>query len=242
MKMKPTDDLENNEIDLIASAAKSILGIVPFAGSLLNELVCNIIPNQRIDRLTKYVKILDEKLSKIPTEKIITLSDNEDFVDLIEEGFVQASRAISDERRQYISSIVANGITDNAILFTESKYLLKILQELNDIEIIWLRAYLVPTIGGDEEFQTKHKNILAPIRIYVGADDQTLSKAALQNSYKEHLERLELIIHKIRFNRTSGIPEYDKSSGKPKKSYTSITTLGRLLLKQVGLIDELKQR
>lgn len=240
--MTTKDNLENNKNDLIVSAAKSVLGIVPIAGSLLSELVGNIIPNQRIDRLTKYVKELDEKLSKIPIEKLTPLLYNEDFVDLIEEGFVQASRAISEERRKYITSIVTSGITDKAIQFHESKYLLKTLQELNDIEIIWLRYYLVPTMDGDKEFRNKHKNILENIKTYIGVDSETLSKSAIQKSYKEHLERLELISHKIRFDRTKGVPEYDIFSGKPKTSYTEITTLGRLLLKQIGLIEELNQK
>jgi hypothetical protein len=236
------NNLENNKNDLIASAAKSVLGIVPIAGSLLSELVGNLIPNQRIDRLTKYVTELDEKLTKIPSKKILRLIENEYFIDLIEEGFVQASRAISDERRTYIASVVTNGITDEEIELNESKYLLKILQELNDIEIIWLRYYLVPTIGGDKEFRNNHKNTLENVQAYIGADNETLSKSAIQKSYTEHLERLELINHKIRFDKSKGIPEFDTFSGKPKKSYTDITTLGRLLLKQIGVINILYDR
>ncbi|MGV0847984.1 hypothetical protein ACTS9T_15580 [Empedobacter falsenii] len=236
------DQLDNNKTDLLVSAAKSAVGVVPIAGSLLSELVGNLIPNQRIDRLSKYVKELDDRISKIPTEKINSLLNNDDFIDLIEEGFVQASRAITDKRRQYIASIVSTGITDKNIQLNESKQLLKILSELNDIEIIWLRSYLVPTIGGDEEFRQKHKNILQPIHTYMGADEETMTKAALQNSYKEHLERLELIDHKIRIDTTTKMPEFDTFTGKPKKSYSTITTLGRLLLKQIGIIDELNQR
>lgn len=236
------DQLDNNKIDLLVSVAKSAVGVVPIAGSLLSELVGNLIPNQRIDRLSKYVKELDDRISKIPIEKINSLLNNDDFIDLIEEGFVQASRAITDERRRYIASIVSTGITDENIQLNESKQLLKILSELNDIEIIWLRSYLVPTIGGDEEFRHKHKNILQPTHTYIGADEETMIKAALQNSYKEHLERLELIEHKIRIDRTTKMPEFDTFTGKPKKSFSTITTLGRLLLKQIGLIDDLNQR
>ena len=236
------DQLNNNKTDLLVSAAKSAVGVVPIAGSLLSELVGNLIPNQRIDRLTKYVKELDDKISKIPTEKINTLLNNDDFIDLIEEGFVQAARAITDERRQYIATIISTGITDETIQLNESKQLLKILSELNDIEIIWLRSYLFPTIDGDEEFIQKHKNILQPIQTYIGADNETMIKAAIQNSYKEHLKRLELIDHRININHTTKIPEFDTFTGKPKESYSTITTLGRLLLKQIGLIKDLNQR
>ena len=49
---KPQDIvLKNNSADYVASAAKSALGAVPFAGSLLSEIAGNIIPNQRIDRI-----------------------------------------------------------------------------------------------------------------------------------------------------------------------------------------------
>lgn len=240
--MTKANSLENNKIDLLVSATKSIVGNILYVGPLLSELVGNLIPNQRIDRLTKYVKELDERLTKIPTEKINTLLNNEDFIDLIEEGFVQASRAITDQRRQYIASIICNGITDEAIQLNESKQLLKLLSELNDSEIIWLRFFLVPTIGGDEDFRQKHSNIIQRIPTYIGADDETLMKAALQNSYKEHLERLQLIQHAIRIDNTTKMPEFDTFTGKPKRSYSDITTLGRLLLKQIGLINDLNQR
>ncbi len=236
------DNLDNNKTDLLVSAAKSAVGIVPIAGSLLSELVGILIPNQRIDRLTKYVKVLDERISIISTEKINNLKNNDDFIDLVEEGFVQASRAITDERRQYIALLVSNGITDDSIKLNESKQLLKILSELNDIEIIWLRFYLVPTISGDEEFREKHKNILQTIQTYIGADNENLTKSAIQNSYKEHLERLELIESKIRIDNKTKLPEFDAFTGRPKKSYSTITTLGRLLLKQIGLIDDLNLR
>jgi hypothetical protein len=233
------DNLDNNTNDLLVSVAKSVVGIVPIAGSLLSELVGVLIPNQRIDRLTKYVIELDEKISKIPSEKINSLLKNDEFIDLIEEGFVQASRAITDVRRNYIASIISNGISDETIQLNESKQLLKILAELNDIEIIWLRFYSVLTTTGDEEFRQNHKNILTDIQIFMGADNETLTRSAIQNSYKVHLERLELIEHRIKVDNKTKMPEFERFTGKPKKSGSTITILGRLLLKQIGLIDNI---
>ena len=237
--MPTKDELENNRIDLIASAAKSVLGNVPFVGSLLSELVNNLIPNQRIDRLSKFVKELEIRISEIPSEKLNTLLGNEEFIDLVEEGFFQASRSITDERRQYIASIIANGILDEDIELNESKYLLKLLQDLNDVEIIWLRYYFVPTVQGDEVFREKHERILMPFRVNNSTDHKSLTKASLQHSYKEHLERLGLIEHKDKIDRSKGIPEYDIASGKPKKSHPTISNLGRLLLKQIGVINSI---
>jgi hypothetical protein len=235
-------DLNSNKTDLFAAVAKSVLGAVPVAGSLLSELVGNIIPNQRIDRLTKYILQLDEKVSKIPLEKINQLLNNEEFIDLIEEGFVQAARAISDERRKYIASLVSNGITDEKIKFEESKMLLKILQELSDIEIIWLRSFLLSSQGEDDAFRKKHQNILTQIIDTLGSDENTKSKSAIQKSYKEHLERLELINYIYKIDRKTGIAEFDKYSGQQRKAATHITILGRLLLKQIGIINELNPK
>lgn len=68
----------------------------------------------------------------------------------------QAAYSLSDERREYVASLIANGVSGTAISDQESKHLLQILGELNDVEIIWLRFYADASIGGDEEFRQKH--------------------------------------------------------------------------------------
>lgn len=236
--MKRKANLENNRSDFIALVTKSVVGAIPFAGTLLSELVGVTIPNQRIDRLTKYIKELENKISKIPEAVVNDLKLSEQFIDLIEEGFVHASRATSDERRSYITSIIENGINDDSVDYQDSKYLMKLLAELNDIEIIWLRFYLTPTITGDTKFRNKHKNVLTPIRTYKGADRETSNKSSIQESYKEHLERLNLIESHLRFDRKTGLPIFDNTTGKPKTSNRRITHLGIMLLEQIGLINK----
>ncbi len=236
--MTKKEQIDNNRQDLIAAIGKSIVGAIPFAGPLLTEIIGAVIPNQRVDRLTKYIKTLEDKISQIPKDTIENLKENEHFIDLVEEGFVQASRAITDERRNYIASILANGITDDSIAIEESKSLLKILQELNDVEIIWLRFYQVSTINGDEEFRKQHENVLTPIRAYMEADKETLQKAALQDNYKKHLERLGLIKNHIRTDSKTNMPEFDRFTGQPKVSYSDITQLGKMLLEQIGMAGE----
>jgi len=236
--MTKKDNLDENKSDLIALVGKSIVGAVPFAGSLLSEIVGAIIPNQRVDRLIKYLRELENKISEIPTELIERLKTDDLFIDLVEEGFVQASRAITDERRAYIASIVAKGVTDETIELEDSKFLMKILQELNDVEIIWLRFYKVPTINGDKEFRKKHENVLNLARVFIGADKETLNKAALQDSYKKHLERLGLIKNHVRTDSKTNLPEFDRISGQPKVSYSKITQIGNMLLEQIGINED----
>lgn len=230
--------LETNKTDFLVSFAKSAVGTIPVAGPLLSELIGSVIPNQRIDRLTKYLNELDQRLSNIKSSILDELRQDEEFIDLVEEGFVQASRATSDERRKYIASIIENGIKDESIEFLDSKYLLKLLAELNDIEIIWLRFYLDPTLNGDVEFRNRHKTVLKPISSYKEADKETFNKSSIQDSYKEHLERLQLLESHLKVDRKIGLPEFNTSTGKPKVASRRITYLGRMLLENIGLKND----
>ena len=128
-------------------------------------------------------------------------------------------------------------LDDESIAYSESKYVLKLLQELNEQEIIWLRYHLHPTLGGDEEFRNNHKNVLERVYATIGSDESVKEKAALQKSYIEHLERLGLISSRYTIDRDTGMPEFD-SFGRPTVSHQDVTLLGRLMLKQIGLIDE----
>ncbi len=112
----------------------------------------------------------------------------------------------------------------------ENKHLLNLVKELNDIEIIWLRFYLVPTIGGDEEFRNKHANILELIHSTLGSDQKELDKAAIQNSYKEHLSNLGLLEKEV------SIKVGGDTNPIETKGYKT-TSLGKLLLKQIGFKD-----
>jgi hypothetical protein len=230
------EELKQNKIDVLASAAKSIVGIAPFVGPLLAEIVDNVIPNQKIDRLTKFVVELEERFSHFEKDFIRDQIKDENFTDLLEEGLRQASKAISDDRKRYIASIIENGLKQDEINYNEAKYLMQLLEELNDIEIIWLRYFLVNTIGGDEEFREKHKAILDRVVVYIGADQATIDKGAIQNSYKEHLIRLKLIQPNYSFDNKTGQPEYDNITKTQKISYYSITSLGKLVLRYIGLL------
>lgn len=234
-----TEQIRNRElnpqaVDYVTSAAKAILGVVPIAGSLLTELAGTLIPNQRIDRLTKFAEALEIKLLKMEEGYVRAQLANEYFTDLLEEGLRQAARSVSDERREYIASVIANSLSSEDIEYIESNHLLKILGEINDLEIIWLRSYLVRTMGGDRDYREKHQDVLKPIAAHMGAEQGVLDKETLQNSYKEHLSRLGLLKPSYRIDSKTRLPEYD-SSGRMKVSSYDLTSLGRLLLRHTGL-------
>jgi hypothetical protein len=146
----------------------------------------------------------------------------------MEDDLHQAAQSLSDERREYIASIITNSLKAEDISYGESKHLLRILGELNDIEIIWLRFFLDPLMNGDHEFREKHKKILEPVSAYYGGSIELIDKEALQNSYKEHLANLGLLQREYE-------TETKYARTKLKTKGYSITSLGRLLLQFIDL-------
>jgi len=222
------DKLAPTNVDYVASAAKAALGAVPFAGSLLVEIAGTVIPNQRIDRIVAFATALDKRLRVLEHDFVRSQLTNENFTDLVEEGLRQAARAVTDERRQYITSIIANSLSSEDIEYAESKHLLRILGEVNDIEIVWLRFYLVPTFGGDKKYREKHQEILEIVPAGIGAPQEVLDKSTLQGSYKEHLAELGLFERRYEMD-TSRTDMHLKIKG------YDLTSLGRLLLREAGL-------
>ena len=213
--------LEPQKMDYVASAAKAALGAVPFAGSLLVELAGTVIPNQRINRIVSFAKTLERRLSNLEQEFVQSQLNDDNFTDLLEEGLRQASRSLSEERREYISSLISNSLVSKDIEYIESKHLLKKLDELNDIEIIWLRYFLERTSHEHQNFREKHPDILKPITRVMSTPQPIRDKGTLQDSYKEHLAQLGLL-------------------EREDKRY-KLKPLGRLLLREIGLIDEEKK-
>jgi hypothetical protein len=225
----------SQSIDYVASAVKSLVGAVPFAGSLLVEIAGNVIPNQRLDRLTRFALILDSRIKNLEQEYIRSQFSNEYFSDLLEEGLRQAARSLNDERREYIANLITNSLSQKDIEYFESKYLMRILNEVNDIEIVWLKFYLGIIFGGDKEFQENHAAILSPITATLGGPEKDLEKEALQTSYKDHLSQLGLLRPHFETDTKTHLPVYDRFTGGQKIRSYEITSLGRLFLRFLGL-------
>lgn len=236
-----SDSLETTIKDRVTEVAKTVIGMIPYGGSIIATVVSEIIPNQRIDRIAKYVKELEYKISLIPIDRINKIFANEEFIDLLEESFIVASRSLSDERRQYIASIVTNGISNDEVKLHESKHLLKMLHELNDIEIIWLQYYNVQYSDDEALLMLKHDKILTPIKLQHGDNDEVLREVAITNSYIDHLHRLNLLADIKRQSKPLSTPSmYNRKLGNTHINNSTITALGKMLLYEIGLIRELK--
>jgi hypothetical protein len=122
-KDKPS--LKTNRADIITSTAKGLAGACPLVGGLVAEAIDQLIPNQKLDRVVGFLKILDHDVSQIDSE-LSNLKNNlsiDTGLDLLEDGIVQASRAITEERRHRIANLLTTSFTQEKLKCNESKKL-----------------------------------------------------------------------------------------------------------------------
>ena len=229
--------LDTTSVDYVVNALRAVVGPLPIVGPLFSELAGVVVPNQRMERIAKFAQELERRLRDLEVADGVTNRLRDDhFADLLEEGVRQASRSLSDERRQYLASLIVNGLSTENIEYSESRHLLRALDEMSDVEVVWLRFYREPTMGGDEEFRERHETVLAPAVATFGSSQNELDKSTLQESYKEHLCQLGMLKRSYRVDIRSKQPKFD-SRGVQEVAGHSITRVGRLLLKQIGLAD-----
>lgn len=197
------NQLEPNSKDRLISVAKAVAGTLPYIGTLVSELLDNVVPNLRFERIVVFLQELDLKVSRID-EKLECFKVNlasEEGVDLLEEGMLQASRSISLERKQRLASILEKSLSGDTLKYEESRKILNIFRELTDPEVVFLIYYsFEPGLGKGpySDWVEQHSEVLYPIsKTITGLNEQLeneqLKKAALQDSYKDTLLRLGLI-------------------------------------------------
>ncbi|HEX8248911.1 MAG TPA: hypothetical protein VF599_12105 [Pyrinomonadaceae bacterium] len=226
-------DLENNKSDNTASALKAAVEtFIPGIGSILSEVISVVIPNQKIDRIKLFAQVLDQKVNFIEQEILEVKMKTEEFTDLLEDALRQASRALSDERRDYIASFLKNSLTNEEISHLEEKKLLSILNELNDAEIILLK-YEALDQHEKRDFYEQHSSIVSPEPPSLRGTRVEYDKYYLHKSYKNSLQDLGLVEPVFKKPRKGEMPEFDGKTGMVKSTYRQATGLGRLLLRYI---------
>lgn len=218
--------LETNTRDRLVSVAKAAAGAIPFIGTLVAETLDAVVPNLRFERVVSYLKTLEDRVVCLGN-RMSSFEKNlgtEEGIDIFEEGIVQASRSVSQERKDRLARLVAKSLSAEEVKYEESRKLLNLYKELTDPEIVWLIFYsLNPVLGKGphSEWMEKHPEILKPISRVMGAPQEQHERAALQDSYKATLLRLGLTEER---NRSIGI-----------------TTLGRMLVSYISDESEHKK-
>ena len=122
--------LKNQTVDYLAAIGRSASSVIPYVGTFVGELITNIIPGQRIDRIAKFLDELNKRVTELEVNVQEKMQHPEN-VDLFEEGCYQACRAVTKERLNYIVNLVTHGIGDDVANYVQNKKMLTILSSLN---------------------------------------------------------------------------------------------------------------
>lgn len=230
MSEKP--NVNESKTDVAISVGMATLSLLPFAGPILAEIVGTLIPNQRLDRLARFAEILDEKLAELDEDVLEQKVRTEEFVDLFEDGAFQAARAMSDERRERIASLLKNSLSSDDLEHVQEKQLLSVLGQLNDAELIILRYYgLQSELQEADQFLELHEETIQGPRVFMRSPQEDVDRGAVHDTYRDHLRRLGLVRTTYKKPKKGEQPEWDLKTGTIKAGSDRVTPLGRLLLR-----------
>jgi hypothetical protein len=237
---KETGDPSNRGIDYLVSVLRSATGLVPVFGSFLAELVTVTIPNQRIDRIADYARALAKRLANFEKSFLDEQAKRSDFCELIEESFHQAARSTTQERREYIANLIASGLRKDQENYLQSRFLLRILGQLNDAEILILYYYGLGYSPEANQFEARHPELVpyAPQWPHHNAEPDA---TAVRQGYHNHLADLGLLNREYETGQIRQLDLADPRSaleslakpGEVKFKGLTISDLGQVLLKFV---------
>ena len=220
--------------DIATIIGKGLLGSIPVVGPLAAEIVGAVITNQRIDRIESLLKLLESKIQEDDRPKVKEKITSPESIDLIEDSFIQASRALSEERKDYIASLLKNSLTDEALKHIEYKRLLSLLGELNDLEVLILKSHTLRRGQPEhDEFWEAHEGALTPPFAHMGSTEEEIDKHTIYQTHNLHLTNLGLLKPRFKKPKRGELPEFDEKTGMIKAQGYDITGLGGLLIRSI---------
>jgi hypothetical protein len=232
---KLEDEGSDTTREVGAAFLKSLAGYAPFVGPILGEAIGFTIPSKKVERLYIFAQVFEDRLQYVEEDVARLKMQTEEFTDLLEDGLIQASRAMTDERRGYIASLLKNSITHDELSHVEKKKLLALLGEINDAEVIVLKLHSLSSQDDKSAFAKRHESVLAPIPRPFGVSQEILDKGAFQDSYRSKLMEVGLLTPVYKQQEKGKMPEFDDRTGRLKATSFRVTALAGLLLR---FIDE----
>jgi hypothetical protein len=126
--------------------------------------------------------------------------------------------------------LIISSIEDEDVEYARYKHILKLLSELNDVQIILLKYRAIRNLDLSREYYEAHKDVLQ-------APNDTDDKIII-DSYRDHLVRLGLLEQGFAKPKKGQNPEYDFKTGMIKSKGYKLTRLGQLLLSMIDQASE----
>ncbi len=125
-----------NLYDKLAALNRAIVGAIPSAGPALSEIICAIIPNQRLDRAISYLNTIAKKVEELSE----SIQSDKTKISLIETGLRASANSSFKQKCEWIGNIVIGGLSSN-VEVSIAEGLIAIIEELNQEQIILLYYY-----------------------------------------------------------------------------------------------------
>lgn len=186
-----------NSKDIGLAVAKGTLGVIPYIGPFAAEILTVSIPNQRLDRVTKFLTDVEARVAKLENEKLGTIARTPEFIDLYEDGCRAATVSKTNERIEILAKLTADSVTIEGRSILEQSRYMRVLNQLDDQEILLLR-YL----------STGNKNLMPSKSVDPRQRmlDQALDAAAHANLFRLGLIEQEEKIVRTRNRSLAGPP------------------------------------
>lgn len=219
-----------SKADHVASVTRAGLAFVPWAGPIIAELVGNVIPNQRIERLEEFVRQLRDRV-----EDPRRIAEDPRRVDLFEDGCFLTVRAVEKKRIEHIVEVVSRGLTGSEKELLEARRMMRLLAEIDVDHVVFLES----KIRGrrTEEFEQRHAEILMRPRVAGESPPEMFDPGTLWDLRVHQLTRLGLLQPRFRRAERGKNPEWDHNTGMMKTQGWKLTRLGLLLLRYLNLAD-----
>ena len=226
-----TDQLDTNWLDRATSSAKLIGSLVPLIGGPLSVLIAETIPNQRLDRIVKYLRYINERLANLEKKEIEGLLNDPERINLVESGGYIAARSTSPDRLERIAEIVFRGLSRTDTNLVRRKRLLALFGEIDDDQFLILNAYGQAIRGNASQ---AWETVDLPPPATLRSSQEQLEDAELYELGTQNLLRVGLLERKFGQVKKDSYPPFDPKTG-GFKSRLEISHLGRMLLKEAGI-------
>lgn len=220
-----------------AIVLRSTLGAIPFVVPALNELVNELIPDQRFERIRVFLESLDERLSTLEDSAIQHFLQSDAKIALFEDGARLSASAKQRSGGSRIARIVEQGIRGSDQDAIESSRILALLERIDDDQVIVLMRF-TQKYGRDADFLEKNRSVLEHKPAHMQSTREEIDASLNWDLMRQQLIDLGLLRHKFKTIKKGQLPEFDARTGMPKTLGIDITPLGRLLLRRLEIIED----
>lgn len=231
--LAPRSDIPSAVARLVGPAAvAALIGGYPAIAAFMTTVVGEIIPNRRLGRIEALFEELSARVDALTDTSLGVPYADDERVTLLEDGLWHAARASSRDRIGYIANILANGLTAADARVEDRRYLLGLLEELNDVEVLVLCQRGRDTMTRAAEFYEQHKDALYYKPATMTDGREVIDRESIRENYAEHLVRVGLLeeIYNAPYQKPLELDRH----GRPKGIGRQLSRLGRYLLREIG--------